>query len=256
MSRAALRRQSEGPSSGTFTQDEFVGQFAEPGRAICVVKVHKRRTHYTVGGCMTELSEVVANGRPTRTIAVESEDAAGVIRAVHELGLGGYTNTSYLRGLAALIADEPVRYAVIDVGTNSIKFHIAEHDDAGAWRTVVDRAEMTRLGEGLAPGGAIIDAALERTAAAIAACVTACWPSDSGLEERVFPYFEGPARHGGLLTKFNYEDVDDGYQDIPESREVRGARKAREDDEDRNGTEGGEDRSTGSGETPLARGTG
>jgi len=159
------------PAPASYTQDEFVGQFAEPGGAVSVVTVHKRRTRYTVDGCMAELSDVVANGRPTRTIAVESEDAAGVIQAVRELGLGGYTNTSYLHGLAALIHDEPVRYAVIDVGTNSIKFHIAEHDVAGAWRTVVDRAELTRLGEGLAPGGAIIDAALERTAAAIAGMV-------------------------------------------------------------------------------------
>ena len=66
------------------------------------------------------------NGKPTRTIAVESEDAAAVMRAVRELGLGGYTNTSYPRGLKALIDDEPERYAVIDAGTNSIKFHIAE----------------------------------------------------------------------------------------------------------------------------------
>jgi len=49
------------------------------------------------------------------------------MRAVCELGLGGYTNTSYPRGLAALIDDQPVRYAVIDAGTNSIKFHIGEH---------------------------------------------------------------------------------------------------------------------------------
>ncbi|MBK7768494.1 MAG: hypothetical protein IPI44_22140 [Sulfuritalea sp.] len=50
------------------------------------------------------------------------------MRAVRELGLGGYTNTSYPRGSAALIDDEPVRYAVIDAGTNSVKFHIGEHD--------------------------------------------------------------------------------------------------------------------------------
>ena len=43
----------------------------------------------------------------------------------------------------------PARYAVIDVGTNSVKFHIGEHDVDGKWRTVVDRAEVTRLGEGL-----------------------------------------------------------------------------------------------------------
>ena len=102
---------------------------------------------------MAELSDVVADGKPSRTLAVESEDAAKVVQAVRELGLGGYTNTSYPRGLAALIDDAPVRYAVIDAGTNSIKFHIGEHDVDGKWRTVVDRAELTRLGEGLAQEG-------------------------------------------------------------------------------------------------------
>jgi exopolyphosphatase / guanosine-5'-triphosphate,3'-diphosphate pyrophosphatase len=159
------------PVRANYTLDEFLGQFAAPGGTVRAVNVHKRRTRYTVGGCMAELSDVVANGKPTRTIAVESEDAGGVIRAVRELGLGGYTNTSYPRGLADLIDGAPVRYAVIDAGTNSIKFHIAEHDVGGKWRTVVDRAEMTRLGEGLAPRGAISDAALERTAAAIAGMV-------------------------------------------------------------------------------------
>ena len=45
------------------------------------------------------------------------------------------------------------RYAVIDVGTNSVKFHVAERDADGAWPTVVDRAEVTRLGEGLDADG-------------------------------------------------------------------------------------------------------
>ena len=158
-------------SRASYTLDEFIEEFAAPGGAIRAVNVHKRRVRYTVGGCTAELSDVVANGKPTRTIAVESEDAAAVIRAVRELGLGGYTNTSYPRGLAALIDDEPERYAVIDAGTNSIKFHIGERDLEGRWRTVIDRAELTRLGEGLAQQGVISDAALERTAAAIAGMV-------------------------------------------------------------------------------------
>ncbi len=157
------------PLRASYTLDEFSEDFARPGGAIRMVKVHKRRTRYTVGGCTAELSEVVANGKPTCTIAVESTDAEGVIRAVRELGLGGYTNTSYPRALAALIDDEPERYAVIDAGTNSIKFHIGERDGAGRWRTVADRAEVTRLGEGLDQQGVIIDAALERAVAAIAA---------------------------------------------------------------------------------------
>src|SRR5262245_38315660 len=60
------------------------------------------------------------------------------------------------------------RYAVIDVGTNSVKFHIGEKNQDGAWRTVADRAEVTRLGERLAETGEIGRDAMERTATAIA----------------------------------------------------------------------------------------
>jgi exopolyphosphatase/guanosine-5'-triphosphate,3'-diphosphate pyrophosphatase len=168
---ASLRLPVPALTRVSYTFDQFIEAFAKPGGAIRMVQVHKRRTRYTVGGCTAEFSDVVGNGKATRTIAVESPDAEAVIRAVRELGLGGYTNTSYPRGLTALIDDEPERYAVIDAGTNSIKFHIGERDCEGGWRTVVDRAELTRLGEGLAQQGAIIDAALERTLAAIAGMV-------------------------------------------------------------------------------------
>ena len=61
------------------------------------------------------------------------------------------------------------RYAVIDVGTNSVKFHIGEKHADGTWTKVVDRADVTRLGEGLdASGGAFTPQAMERTVVAIA----------------------------------------------------------------------------------------
>lgn len=63
------------------------------------------------------------------------------------------------------------RYAAIDVGTNSVKFHLAERLDDGTWRRVIDRAEVTRLGEGLRESGAIAPAAIERTVSAIAGMV-------------------------------------------------------------------------------------
>jgi exopolyphosphatase/guanosine-5'-triphosphate,3'-diphosphate pyrophosphatase len=59
-------------------------------------------------------------------------------------------------------------YAVIDVGTNSVKFNISERHADGSWRTVVDRGEVTRLGEGIAETGDIAPAAIERTVEAIA----------------------------------------------------------------------------------------
>ena len=108
---------------------------------------------------------------PIRTIAIESEDAAAVIRAVKDLGLAGHVNTSYPKGLARVIDGRPARYAVVDVGTNSVKFHVGERDAGGSWRTVVDRAELTRLGEGLEKNGAISQQALERTVVAIAGMV-------------------------------------------------------------------------------------
>ena len=59
------------------------------------------------------------------------------------------------------------RYAVIDVGTNSVKLHIGEKLASGSWRTVVDRTEVTRLGEGLSDAGELTAPAMERTLAAI-----------------------------------------------------------------------------------------
>jgi exopolyphosphatase/guanosine-5'-triphosphate,3'-diphosphate pyrophosphatase len=60
---------------------------------------------------------------------------------------------------------------VIDVGTNSVKFVIAERAENGSWTTVVDRAELTRLGEGLDDGGELRPEPIERTVEVVAAMV-------------------------------------------------------------------------------------
>jgi exopolyphosphatase/guanosine-5'-triphosphate,3'-diphosphate pyrophosphatase len=54
------------------------------------------------------------------------------------------------------------------VGTNSVKFHIGERGMGGTWPTIVDRAELTRLGKGLDKKREITPEATERTASAIA----------------------------------------------------------------------------------------
>ncbi len=64
------------------------------------------------------------------------------------------------------------RYAVINVGTNSVKFNISERGEDGSWKTVVDRAEITRLGEGLEKSGEISPDAIARTISAICAMAT------------------------------------------------------------------------------------
>jgi exopolyphosphatase/guanosine-5'-triphosphate,3'-diphosphate pyrophosphatase len=64
------------------------------------------------------------------------------------------------------------RYAVIDVGTNSVKFNISERRADDTWQSLVDRAEITRLGEGLEKTGEISPDAMERTVSAIAGMVS------------------------------------------------------------------------------------
>ena len=86
-------------------------------------------------------------------------------------GLASRPNVSFARGLKALVGFGTQRYAVIDVGTNSVKFHVGERSADGTWRTLVDRAEVTRLGEGLQDSGRLEAEPMERTIGAIAGMV-------------------------------------------------------------------------------------
>jgi exopolyphosphatase/guanosine-5'-triphosphate,3'-diphosphate pyrophosphatase len=151
-----------------YSLDELAAALSGPGTGLRLVAVHKRRVRYVVNGCTSEVTNVTADGIPSRTIAIESPDAAAVVEAVRSVGLGSYLNTSYGPGLAWILDGSPERYAVIDAGTNSIKFHIAERVGERGWRTIIDRAEITRLGEGIDGTGDIAPQAIERTATAIA----------------------------------------------------------------------------------------
>lgn len=91
-----------------YTLDQFVAELAEPGQRLRVVNVHKRRTRYQIGGCTSEMTDVVVDGndkdkKKIRTVALESEDPARVIATVRQLGLDRYENISYPRGLKQLV---------------------------------------------------------------------------------------------------------------------------------------------------------
>lgn len=60
------------------------------------------------------------------------------------------------------------RKAIVDIGTNSIKFCLAEGTGAGGYKVVKDVNDITRLGEGLKDTGRIGAEALERNARSVA----------------------------------------------------------------------------------------
>ncbi len=138
---------------------------------MALVEASKQRCRYTVDGCTAEVTVVGTDLGTAHTIAVESEDPDRVVAMVTRLGLESLPNVSYPRWLRMLLGYLPARFCVIDVGTNSVKSHIGERATDGSWQTVVDRAEVTRLGEGLDQAGSLQAEPMERTVEAISAMV-------------------------------------------------------------------------------------
>jgi exopolyphosphatase/guanosine-5'-triphosphate,3'-diphosphate pyrophosphatase len=130
------------------------------------IAVHKHRRRFTIDGCAAELTDVRVEGASSRTFAIESEDPGAVVRVRRDLGLDGHPNVSYPRALAVYAGLAGPRGAVIDVGTNSVKLYVAERAPRG-WRTLADRAVVTRLGEGLDETCALAPGPVARTVDAV-----------------------------------------------------------------------------------------
>jgi exopolyphosphatase/guanosine-5'-triphosphate,3'-diphosphate pyrophosphatase len=135
---------------------------------LLAVEVHKRRRHYLVDDCMAEASEIATGAGSVRTVAVESEDPALVRATVRSIGLAGDRNIDLPAWLRDTTGLHQPRFAAIDVGTNSVKFQIAEQGADGGWTPLVDRSEMTRLGERVDDAGRLGEEPIERTVEAIA----------------------------------------------------------------------------------------
>jgi exopolyphosphatase/guanosine-5'-triphosphate,3'-diphosphate pyrophosphatase len=150
----------------TYSLEQLLDEVVSTSPSLEAVSVAKRRAHYTIGSAMAELTEILAGGRRTLTIAVESEDPKAVVAAVAELGLSARRNMNMSGGLKELVGFGGERYAAIDVGTNSVKLHVAERSPHG-WKRVLDRSEVTRLGEGLEEAGSLGEKPIARTVEAI-----------------------------------------------------------------------------------------
>jgi exopolyphosphatase / guanosine-5'-triphosphate,3'-diphosphate pyrophosphatase len=88
------------PALGSGSYDIAAIAAASPG--VVAVPVQKTRRHFTISGCMAELTDLRSGERSVRTIVVESEVPADVVATVRDLGLSGRENVSVPRGLAAL----------------------------------------------------------------------------------------------------------------------------------------------------------
>ena len=157
-------------AAGTRTRGvRSADELAAASPDLLAVRVGKHRARYALGGCLAELTRIKTPRGTIETIAVESEDPARLAATVRELGLDPRHNVCMARGLKTLSGFGARRFAVIDVGSNSVKLHVGERSADGGWRAIADQAQVTRLGEGLVREGRLGTAPIERTVNAIVA---------------------------------------------------------------------------------------
>ena len=70
---------------------------------LTAVRVSKIRRMATLDGCSAELADLEIEGKRTRSLAVESEDAGAVLAAVRRLGRDPGENTSFVAALKEIV---------------------------------------------------------------------------------------------------------------------------------------------------------
>jgi len=168
---AALGVEAPGALQPWYSLNAILADLIVPHPDLFVVSVHKERSHYRLDGCMVELTEITADDLTTRTVTVESTDPSQVADTVHRLGLAGRDNISVASVLKTLVGIGATRHAVIDIGTNSVKYHVGERRADGSLHAIADRAVVTRLGEGQSDSGVLASEPIARTVDTIVAMV-------------------------------------------------------------------------------------
>jgi exopolyphosphatase/guanosine-5'-triphosphate,3'-diphosphate pyrophosphatase len=101
--RSALALPESPPPAHELSLEELLASTAAPQKPIRSVKVSKTRTRFHIMGCVAERTEVIADGTRVLTVAIEDPVPARVLAAVKSVGLEGFPNTSYPRGLKQLL---------------------------------------------------------------------------------------------------------------------------------------------------------
>jgi len=86
-----------------YSLEQLIDDVVSPHPDLAAIDVTKRRSAYTVNGCIAEVAEVGLNGRMLQTAAIESVDLSALREAVVMGGLGDFVNTSYPRLIHRLL---------------------------------------------------------------------------------------------------------------------------------------------------------
>jgi len=82
-----------------YTYEQYLEELVKPTKGLEIVDVYKERHIYVINEATVEIAETTFNGVPNRTICVEHEDPANVMKTVRELGLEGLPNINYINAM-------------------------------------------------------------------------------------------------------------------------------------------------------------
>lgn len=82
-----------------YTYEQYLEEVVKPTKGLEIVDVYKERSIYVINEATVEIAETTFNGVPNRTICVEHEDPANVMKTVRELGLENLPNINYINAM-------------------------------------------------------------------------------------------------------------------------------------------------------------
>jgi hypothetical protein len=91
-----------------YSFNQYLEDIIKPHPDLTIARVFKRRFGYTIGGCISEIAELLINGAAIKTMAVESLDVEAVLQAREILGLEEYENVSYLLAIKRILGMAPL----------------------------------------------------------------------------------------------------------------------------------------------------
>ncbi len=90
-------------SKARYEKDEFLNEVIGPELEIVIVELSKVRFRFSLLTCLAEFTVVRFNDMTRETVAVESADPDELLRLIHEIGLDGAENVSYVRYIKRML---------------------------------------------------------------------------------------------------------------------------------------------------------
>jgi len=94
------------PTGRDYRYEAFIEELIVPVESLQMVSVTKKRRGYRMSGAILEMTDLLVDGKKTRTVCVEHHDPDLVLEIVRDLGFDTYENINYIRAIRGIVCGE------------------------------------------------------------------------------------------------------------------------------------------------------